>query len=209
MKQSGSGDKIIDAGVVIAAIFLFFKTSDVLAYFAPKSLSDIIGMDIGWLYGLLSALLVEGLALTLHFNHRARLSPSAQAVKWTLLAISGACQVFDGFITQNAVAQMSEALRFTLAYGVPLIPLIIMVMIFGIGKLPELDQYGQVKEEAGFAGVVPTFRKLIYGTPSQPKITTGRTTDEPTPAGPPFIPTTPIARKPASDPTPGRQKIDD
>jgi hypothetical protein len=133
----GSGDRILDWGVIVAAIILFAKTADVLSYFAPVLLSEILGFEAGILYGMICAVLVEGLALALHFNPRAALSSTAQIVKWLLLGISGICQIFDGFITTDSVAQMSETLKAVLSYGVPLIPLVITVMIFSIGRLPE------------------------------------------------------------------------
>lgn len=166
MKKTGSGDVVLDWVVVVAAIGLYFKTSDIMSYFSPTNLNDLFGMDVSRIYGAIMALLVEGAALALHFNHRARLSVSAQAVKWTLLAISGICQVFDGFQVTNTLAQQSSEMKMIFQYGVPLIPLLILIMVFGIGRLPEPD--GSV-EKIPFEGVMPMFKRLLYGSGNAPR----------------------------------------
>src|SRR5262245_46921777 len=107
----GSGDKVLDWGVVVAALILFAKTADVLSFFSPAILNDILGFDVSLIYGIVCATLVEGLALALHFNRRAALSSSAQVVMWVLVAISGLCQVYDGFITTGSMAQMSDTMK--------------------------------------------------------------------------------------------------
>jgi hypothetical protein len=159
--KTGSGDKILDFGVVVAAGILFFKTADILSYFSPDNLNDIVGADVSLIYGVVCALLVEGLALALHFNPRARLSGTATTAKWVLLAISGACQVFDGFVVTDTLAQQSDTLKVVLSYGVPLIPLLILLMMFSVGRLPELD--GSQPERVPFVGVVPTVGKILFG----------------------------------------------
>lgn len=130
-------DGFLNAAVVGAAIILFARTADVLSYFSPSILNDIIGSDISLLYGIVTAVMVEGVALALHFNRRAARSTSAQWVKWSLLAISGACQVFDGYIITDSLASQTETIKLVFQIGVPLIPLLIVVMIFWVGKLPE------------------------------------------------------------------------
>lgn len=140
--KHGSGDRILDLGVVLAALYLYAKTADVLAYFSPKNLNDLAGQDVSLWYGLFSAALVELLALTLHFNPRTRHSGTAQFTMWMLLGISGLCQIYDGFLVQDAVQQMSMPMKQLMSYGVPLIPLFIMVMIFAIGQLPDLNENG-------------------------------------------------------------------
>jgi|GEM_PF-4100026 len=158
----GSGDKVLDWVAFIAALILFAKTADLLSYFSPAILSDILGFDVSLIYGSICAALVEGLALALHFNRRATLSSTAQVVKWILIAISGVCQVFDGFITTDSVAQMSDTMKAGLSYGVPLIPLLIMVMVFGIGQLPEVD-VAQGSHKKPFIGLKGMWNHLING----------------------------------------------
>ena len=160
--KTGSGDKVLDWGVIIAAVILFFRTADILSYFSPQILNDILGFDVSLIYGTVCAGLVEGLALAIHFNRRARLSGTAQTVKWVLLSISGVCQVFDGFVVTNTLAQQSDTMKAVFSYGVPLIPLAIMVMVFGIGELPELEEANRVQKEP-FIGVKGMWNRLING----------------------------------------------
>lgn len=61
--KNGSGDKLLDWGVIIAALVLFPKTADILSYFAPQILTAILGFDVALIYGLVCASLVEGLTL--------------------------------------------------------------------------------------------------------------------------------------------------
>ena len=160
--NNGSGDKWLDFAAYVLAAILFLKTADVLSYFAPQILNSILGFDVSFVYGSVCAVLVEGAALALHFNSRAGRSSAAQIVKWILLGISGACQVFDGFITAGNVAQMSDTLKFGLSYGVPLIPLAVLVMLFTIGKLPEDGT--PPKQWKGLRNIVrPAWDKLING----------------------------------------------
>lgn len=159
----GSGDKILDWGVIIAAGILFFRTADILSYFSPQILNDILGFDVSLIYGIVCAALVEGLALAIHFNRRSTLSGTAQTVKWVLLSISGACQVFDGFVVTNTLAQQSDTMKAAFSYGVPLIPLAIMVMVFGIGRLPELDE-SESRQKAPFIGLKGMWNDLINGS---------------------------------------------
>jgi hypothetical protein len=162
VNKTGSGDKVLDWGVIIAALMLFLKTADVLSYFAPTNVNAIIGMDVSILYGGISAALVEGAALALHFNRRAALSATAQIVKWILLGISASCQVFDGYISTGSAAHMSDTLKFGLQFGVPLVPLIVIILLFAVGRLPDDGM-----EKAPFVGIRnilgPSLNKLWHG----------------------------------------------
>lgn len=137
VSTTGSGDKVLDWVVLVGAFLLFLKTADVLSYFAPQNLSALVGMEMSLLYGIVSALMVEGAALALHFNNRARLSSTAHLVKWTLIVISGLCQLFDGYIATGNESQMSDTMKFGLQFGVPLVPLIVIVLLFAVGRLPD------------------------------------------------------------------------
>jgi len=158
----GSGDMVLDFGVAIAALILFAKTADVLSYFSPTNINDLMGFDFGLLYGFTCASLVEGLALALHFNHRASHHPPAQIAKWMLLGISALCQIYDGYITTGSVDQMTETMKAVLSYGVPLIPLFIMIMMFGIGQLPALEEE-ESRTRKSFIGLKSMWRRLIDG----------------------------------------------
>ena len=181
--HNGSGDKILDWAVIIIAAILFFKTADVMSYFAPENLNYMVGMDISWLYGAVNALIVEGVALALHFNRRAALSGTAQIVKWALIAMSGSAQIFDGFLTTGAQSSMSEPLKFGLQFGVPLIPLIVLVLLFAIGRLP--DDGSATAPRIGLKHRLPDWNRIWNGdeAPANGRNHTASTKSEDKPQG--------------------------
>jgi hypothetical protein len=134
-KKGSNG--FVDAAVVILAILLFFRTADVLTYFAPPLLNDMVGADVSWLYAFVMAFFVEGVALAFHFDRRAHRHTPAVIVKWVLLGISALCQVFDGNIITDNLASMSGPMKVGFQWGVPLLPIIVVVLLFFVGKLPE------------------------------------------------------------------------
>lgn len=136
-KKYGTGDGFTDWAIVILSLILFARTADVLSYFSPPLLNDLIGWDVAWIYGMVTAFFVEGVALAFHFNHRAKNHVPAQIAKWILLAVSGACQVFDGNIILGTLSQMPEAQRMGFQVGVPLLPLFVVVLLFFVGHLPD------------------------------------------------------------------------
>lgn len=164
MSENKNG--FLDVAVVLAAAILYVKTAEVLSYFAPETLNAIIGFDVSAIYGAVCAIIVEGGALYLHFNKRAKMSASAQFTKWAFLAISGACQVFDGFIVTDTLSRQSGTVRFVFQYGVPLIPLIVVIMIFGVGNLPE--EHTQRKQYKGMKSFFESLPKIWYGEDYKP-----------------------------------------
>lgn len=138
MKRGSNG--FTDAAVVVLAILLFFRTADVLRYFSPPLLNEMIGGDVSWLYAVVMAFFVEGVALAFHFDPRAHKHTPAIIVKWTLLAISGLCQVFDGNIVSGTISQMSGPMKVGFEWGVPLLPIFVVVLLFFVGKLPDADE---------------------------------------------------------------------
>lgn len=161
MKQTGSGNKGLDWVIIFGMIAAYPKTADLLSYWSPAILSDITGPDIptGLLYGLFCAAMVEGTIIFLHFDRRTRSVFSAQAVKWILIAVSFACQIFDGFVTQDTVSQMSPFLRSTLTYGIPALPLIIAVMVSTI-TLPDTVERKPFK---GLRNYLPNKEYILNG----------------------------------------------
>lgn len=162
VSKTGSGNKGLDWVIILGMIAAYPKTADLLSYFSPQILDDIFGMDMSLAYGMFCALMVEGTILFLHFDRRAHRSDTAKVVKWILIAISFLCQIFDGFISTDSVAQMSPMLKLVLTYGIPALPLIIAVMISAIGALPEEDgvtQHVGLKQRLG--GLSP--KRLWYG----------------------------------------------
>ena len=163
--KNGSGDAVLDWTVVGMAILLFFRTADVLSYFSPTILNDIFGFDVSLIYGIVCALAVEGVALALHFNRRAIAYTPAIVVKWALLSISAICQVFDGFVITNTLANQTDTMKAIFSYGVPLIPMFVLVMIFKIGRLPEVGETVQGKP---FKGVRNMWNEFLDGKQDQP-----------------------------------------
>lgn len=135
-KRGSNG--FVDAAVVVLAGLLFFRTADVLTYFAPPLLNDMVGADISWLYAFTMAFFVEGVALAFHFDPRAHAHTPAKIVKWVLLGISALCQVYDGNIVTNTIAEMSGPMKVGFQWGVPLLPIFVVVLLFFVGKLPEI-----------------------------------------------------------------------
>jgi hypothetical protein len=137
MDKKKGRNGFIDTAVVVLAILLFFRTADVLTNFAPPILNNLVGADISWLYAAVMAFFVEGIALAFHFDARAHRHTPAIIVKWVLLAISALCQVFDGNIIAGTVSQMSGPMKLGFQWGVPLLPIFVVVLLFFVGKLPE------------------------------------------------------------------------
>lgn len=163
-RSVGSGDSILDAGIIVAAILTYAKTADVFAFFAPQSLSNIIGFDVSYIYGLISALLIEGVMLALHFNRNAHGYAPAETTKWTLLLISFLCQVYDGFLTTNTLSQQSDELKFVFQYLVPGLPILVLLLIFAIRRLP--NQAGTYQASwRGLKSYLPDFHAIWYGKP--------------------------------------------
>lgn len=158
--KNGSGDAVLDWVVIVAAFLLFFRTADILSYFAPSNLNDLFGFDVSLIYGAVCALLVEGAMLALHFNKRASIHTPAQVVKWALFVISGVCQVFDGFVITDTLAQQTDTMKAIFSYGVPLVPLLVVGMVVKIGHLPELDG---TYERKPFIGLKAMWNNLING----------------------------------------------
>lgn len=159
--KTGSGDKFLDVAAYALAILLFVKTADVMGYFSPAWLNAVVGFDVSFLYGIVNAFLVEGMALALHFNHRAILSPMTQIVKWILVGISAACQVLDGYIATGNAAGMTDTMKFAFQIGVPLIPIAVFVMLFLIGKLP--DDGSKKAPFRGIKNMLPNLDKIWNG----------------------------------------------
>jgi hypothetical protein len=157
-----SRDKVLDWIIIIAALVLFPKTADLMSYFAPSNMAFILGMDVSWLYGMISATLVEGALLALHFNPRARIHTPAKIVMWLLVAMSGAAQILDGFITTGNEANMSEPMKFALQFGVPLVPLIVIIMIVAVGDFPEI---GNPAPRIGLKHRLPNWKQIWEGDP--------------------------------------------
>ena len=134
---------IIDNGVFfIAAAVLFLKTSEVLALFAP---STILGYsNIGWLYGGICALLVEGVLIASKYTLPSDRTGYAWLYNVMLIvvtfSISAAAQITDGFMVKQTLADQPVAIQFIVNWGVPLVPSIVLALVLGktiFATLPE------------------------------------------------------------------------
>lgn len=159
MNKIGSGIKFADWAVVILAVVLYFKTAEVLAYFAPQSLNNLIGTDVSWLYGLVTAFFIEGVALAYHFYPGARAYTPAVVVKWVLIVISGICQVFDAKIVTGVLNGMTESQKFFFMYGIPLLPWFVLILLFFVGEIPTEGNY----HRRGLKNMLPDWKKIWEG----------------------------------------------
>lgn len=162
-QKSGTGDSFANIAVVVLAILLFGRTADVLRYFSPQIFNEIVGQDVSTIYGMVCAFFVEGVAITYHFNPRAREYTPAVIVKWILLGISGICQVFDGKIIIGTLSQMNDFQRLSFEIGVPLLPLILLVLIFSVGHLPDNQAANAPKTWRGLKNMLPDPRRIWEG----------------------------------------------
>lgn len=163
--KSGSGNKGLDWVIIMGMIAAFPKTADLLSFWTPGWLNLLFGMDMSWYYGAFCAAMVEGTILFLHFDRRAHIAQSAQAVKWILIGVSFACQVFDSQITSNTLSQMPDTMKAALTYIIPALPLIIAVMVASIGALPDVEQEGEKRVEVRKprVGIKTRLDNLWYG----------------------------------------------
>jgi hypothetical protein len=158
--KTGSGNKGLDWVIIAGMVAAFPKTADLLSYWSPAFLNEIFGFDVSLFYGAFCAAMVEGTILFLHFDRRAHRAVSAQWVKWILILISFACQVFDGYITTETVSQMSDSLKAVMTIGIPALPLIIAVMVASIGALPDDEDEQPQKPRKGLKKAI---RELLDG----------------------------------------------
>lgn len=157
--KTGSGNKGLDWIIVAGMIAAFPKTADLLSYWSPLWLNEMFGFNVKLFYGAFCAAMVEGTILFLHFDRRAHRLASAQTVKWILLAVSFACQIFDGFVNTETASQMSDSMKAILTYGVPALPLIIAVIVSTI----ELPAEGERKPRVGLKNRLPNLREIWEG----------------------------------------------
>lgn len=163
-KQVGSGVRFADWAVVILAILLYFKTAEVLSTFAPKNINEIIGMNVAWLYGYVTAFFVEGVAVAYHFYPGAREHTPAVIVKWILIIMSGICQVFDGKIVADTIASMPEQQRLFFEYGLPLLPWFVLILLIAVGEIPTA---GRKTRYVGLKNRLPNFHRMWHGDPDE------------------------------------------
>lgn len=160
--KTGTGNKGLDWIFVCGMLAAFPKTADLLSYWSPGWLNDLVGFDVSLWYGAFCAAMVEGTILFLHFDRRAHNLPTAQAIKWIMFGVSFACQIFDGYVSTDTVANMSDNLKVVLTYGIPALPLIITVLVGLIGALPEDGEATEIVRQPQ-VGFVTRLNNFWYG----------------------------------------------
>jgi hypothetical protein len=165
MNDNGSGDNTLDALVVVMAIVLFFGTASVASTHAPQMVSDVLGFNADYLFGVVSAVCVEWGALRLHFNRHARNNPTARWVKWILLGMSGLAQIYNAAIETGQLASLSETLKMGFTFVVPNIPLVFIILMFWIGTLSPEKPKSIIERvsEKGLYNMLPKKEHLLYG----------------------------------------------
>jgi hypothetical protein len=117
----------------VAAVVLFFKTSELLAIFAPQT---ILGYTtLGTVYGMVCALLVEGLLAVTKWSLDKKDNSMAWAYKVGLLIvtflISAIAQVVDGLMIRDTLSQQPPIIQGLVIWGVPLVPSLILALAAG------------------------------------------------------------------------------
>lgn len=156
-----------DAAVVVAAAFLYFKTSEVMTAIAPLTLVGQTGLQT--LYGLGVAALIEGVCLAIHFIGAFKGNTAAQVYKWFLFGVSAFCQFMDRFfvLDPSVTSANIEFFKF-LTYG---IPVFILGGLLLVGKANERRAISRTTQKP-FKGVRTVWREFLDGGES-------RTPDEP------------------------------
>jgi hypothetical protein len=157
-------DRVLDLAMLVAAIMLYFKTAQVMTVFAPSVVFGYTGLEV--LFGQVSAMLVEGVLLALHFLPSVKKNEAAQAFKWFLFAISAFCQVIDGFVVQNSLESQPASIQFLVSWGVPLIPTLIFLGLLIIGKTDDGEvgeSFMERVKRVGIKSLIPNLDEMWNG----------------------------------------------
>jgi hypothetical protein len=138
-------DRVLDLALLVSASVLYFKTAQVMTAFAPSVVFGYTGLEV--LFGNINALLVEGIVLALHFIPSMQKNESAMFFTWFLFTISALCQVIDGFLMQNTLAQQPASIQFIVSWGIPLIPTIIFLGLLLIGQSAEKESVSNSQKQ--------------------------------------------------------------
>jgi hypothetical protein len=153
--QNGSERNVmLDWIIIIAALVLFPKTADVMSYYTPSNMTGFVG----WLYPYVSAALVEGALLVLHFTPSTRSHTPSKVVMWALVAISATAQVLDGFIVTGNEAQLGDGMKYALQFLMPLVPLIVLILVVIVG-----DAVPAGGRRVGLKHRLPNWNRIWHG----------------------------------------------
>lgn len=122
-----------NAVFLVAAVVLFFKTTELLSLFAPAEIFGYTGLE--FLYGATCALLVEGLLVVTKWSLDKSDNPMAWAYKVGLLVvtflISASAQIADGVLIRDTLDQQPYVVQLLIQVGVPLVPSVILALAAG------------------------------------------------------------------------------
>jgi hypothetical protein len=158
----------VDWGIfIIASVMLYAKTSEVFARFAPVSFFSFT--EVGFFYGMICALLVEGVLVLCKLS--IKYSENSNAFLWNVLlisfawGISAAAQIFDGFLTADTLETAPPIIQVTLTYGIPLIPSMILAAVLVksiVAAMPEETAKPAVKTAKQNKPNVPQLATKVY-----------------------------------------------
>jgi hypothetical protein len=137
---------------LVAALILFLKTSEVLTAFAPNTIFGYHGLES--LYGIVTALLVEGLLVTAKLSLSRNQTSYAWLYSLILVIVTGGisafAQITDGFLVKQTLANQPPMVQFLVNTGVPLVPFIILALSVGktvFESLPEVEAATKTEEK--------------------------------------------------------------
>jgi hypothetical protein len=154
-----------DVSVVVAAAFLYFKTSEVMTAIAPLTLVGQTGLQT--IYGLGVAALIEGVCLAIHFIGAFKTNTAAQTYKWFLFGVSAFCQFMDRFfvLDPSVTSANIEFFKF-LTYG---IPVFILGGLLLVGKANERRVASRTPSKP-FKGVRNVWREFMDGSQENTRV---------------------------------------
>jgi hypothetical protein len=122
----------IENGILLlGSILLFAKTTELMTAFAPKQIFGYTGIEV--FYGMACAIMVEGLFVTMKFQISRSTNPYSWG--WNLIlivipfVISALAQAIDSFMIQKTLAGQPPAVQFLVAWGVPMVPALIVGLV--------------------------------------------------------------------------------
>lgn len=133
--KSDQRDRIV--GIIITLSFwlsvalAYSKTAELLSIFSPHNFLGYTG--IGWVYGYMAALLVEGIFVTM--KYRLQQPQNDDARLWTIglavgtWGVSMLAQILDSYIYADFVPKVSGLpieIQTALAFLIPAIPVLVM-----------------------------------------------------------------------------------
>ena len=161
-------DGFIDWAVFIGASGIcMLRTAEIFSHFSPDKILGFSGVST--LYGIMSALLVEGLLIVVKIS----LTSTKTAWNWLfnillialLWGVSAAAQVGDYLLSASLLAQQPPEIQGLVTYGIPLVPSVILlaVMARGVIRTIPADLLGSPENQPVSAVTVPVVQSGVNG----------------------------------------------